>query len=245
MSEVTQYSKDWFDKQKDGAFTSAEIILPIVIDFVSPKSVVDVGCGVGMWLSFLYKNGIKDILGIDGKYVDENQLNIPKELFRAEDIEKPFSVGRNADLAICLEVGEHLPENTSAQLVKALTDTAPVVLFSAAIPNQPGTKHINCQWPEFWAKLFKQHGFIPVDVIRPAVWTNPKVEYWYAQNTILYVKEDFLVNYPKLHEKVLAGFSTALPLVHPTRYFYALKPPPTIAFRIVRKVRAIFNRMFK
>jgi len=243
MSEITQYSKDWFNKQKTGAFNSAEIILPIVIDLVSPKSVVDIGCGVGMWLSVLYKKGITDILGIDGKWIDESQLNIPKELFRAEDIDKPFNVGRTADLAMSLEVGEHLPENTSSQLIKTLTDTAPVVLFSAAIPNQPGTKHINCQWPDFWANLFKQYGFIPVDVIRPAVWTNPNVEYWYAQNTIVYVKENLLDNYPKLKEKVLAGFSTALPLVHPTRYMYALIPPPSITFRTVRKIRSIMNRI--
>ena len=90
MSEPTIYSKEWFDKQKKGAYTSAEIILPIVIDFVSPKSAVDVGCGLGMWLEVFSKNGVEDIWGIDGDYVDTEQLHIPKDCFVMMDIAKPF-----------------------------------------------------------------------------------------------------------------------------------------------------------
>jgi len=236
MSESSVYSKEWFDKQKHGARTSAEIILPIVIDLVSPHSVVDVGCGVGMWLSFFKERGV-EILGIDGDYVSLEQLHIPKENFQTIDISEPFEINSKADLVISLEVGEHLPESSAKGFVQSLTKIAPVVLFSAAIPHQPGTNHINGQWPEFWAKLFKAEGFIPVDAIRRKVWTNIDVEYWYAQNTLIYVKESVLSNYPKLEQEVEKGYSSALPLVHPRRYYYALKPGPTFFFRLKRKIR--------
>jgi len=170
--------------------------------------------------------------------VQESQLRIPKSSFRKEDISKPFSVGRKADLAICLEVGEHLADAAAAGLVKSLTDTAPVVLFSAAIPDQPGTGHINCQWPEYWAALFKRYGYISIDCIRRKVWTDPRVEYWYAQNIFIYVKESGLGKYPKLAKEVECGYSESLPLVHPRRYYYALQPPPTLMFRIVRKLKS-------
>lgn len=245
MSEPTIYSKEWFDKQKKGAYTSAEIILPIVIDFVSPKSAVDVGCGLGMWLEVFSKNGVEDIWGIDGDYVDTEQLHIPKDCFVMMDIAKPFHAQKKADLAICLEVGEHLPESASDGLVHSLTEIAPVVLFSAAIPYQPGTNHINGQWPEFWATLFKKYGYIPVDCIRRRVWTNTAVEYWYAQNSILYVKESDLAHYPKLKQEVDFGYSSALPLVHPRRYHYALKPAPTIFFRIKRKIKHLVSKVGK
>jgi len=241
MSEGTLYSPKWFDKQKGGAYTSAEIVLPIVIDFVSPKSAIDIGCGLGMWLEFLSKNGVSDILGIDGAWVEKSRLHILSDRFQMIDIAKHFSVGRKADLAICLEVGEHLPESASDDLIRSLTEIAPVVLFSAAIPHQPGTNHINGQWPEFWANIFKKYGYIPVDCIRRRVWMNPAVEYWYAQNSILYVKESELMHYPKLAQEVAWGYSSALPLVHPRRYFYALKPSPTIFFRIKRKIRSFFK----
>ncbi|MBX4195345.1 class I SAM-dependent methyltransferase [Candidatus Parcubacteria bacterium] len=238
-----QYSAEWFNKQKIGASSSAEVVLPIVIDLVNPKSVVDVGCGVGMWLEFFLKNGISDVLGIDGEWVDESELHIPKDRFRKVDIAKPFDVGRSADLAVCLEVGEHLPHEAAEGLVKSLTNIAPVVLFSAAIPHQPGTNHINSQWPEYWAELFKERGFIPVDAIRRKVWTNPNVEYWYAQNTILYIKKDAVKNYPKIAHEIECGYSSALPLVHPRRYFYALQPPPGLLFRIRRKIRYLLDKM--
>lgn len=236
-----QYSPEWFSKQKIGASSSAEVVLPIVVDLVNPKSVVDIGCGVGVWLEYFLKNGIEDVLGIDGEWVNEADLHIPKQKFRKIDISKPFNIGRKADLAICLEVGEHLPDASASALAKSLTDIAPVVLFSAAIPQQPGTNHINCQWPEYWANLFKERGYIPVDAVRRRVWTNPDVEYWYAQNTILYVREDALNSYSKLRYEVECGYSSALPLVHPRRYFYALQPSPSFLFRLRRKIRAILH----
>lgn len=243
MNQPEQYSADWFNKQKGGALKSAEIILPIVIDLISPKSVVDVGCGVGMWLSYFLEHGVSDVLGIDGAYVQREQLHIPEANFKTIDISKPFSINRKADIVLSLEVGEHLPESSAENFVKSLTDIAPVVLFSAAIPFQPGTHHVNGQWPEYWAKLFKARGYVPVDAIRRKVWTNPNVEYWYAQNTLMYVKESELSKYPKLEKEIACGYSSALPLVHPRRYFYALQSAPTFFFRLKRKVRSLLGRV--
>jgi hypothetical protein len=47
------------------------------------------------------------------------------------------------DLAISLEVAEHLPEGSAGALVSTLIEAAPVVVFSAAIKGQSGTNHIN------------------------------------------------------------------------------------------------------
>jgi SAM-dependent methyltransferase len=228
-----------------GAYRSAEVILPIIIDLIEPKSVVDVGSGVGAWLSYFYKRGITDITGIDGSWVKEEELLIPKDKFVRQDIEADPHTGRHTDLALCLEVGEHLTEKSARPLVKALTETAPVVLFSAAIPRQGGTAHVNEQWPEYWAVLFAEEGFIPVDAIRRRVWQDSSVEYWYAQNTLIYVKKDKLASYPKLKREVECGYSSALPLVHPRKYFYAFKRPPNIFYRLQRKVRHIFANIFR
>ena len=61
------------------------------------------------------------------------------------------------------------------------------MLFSAAIPGQPGTHHINEQFPWYWQKLFARHGYVALDVVRPRVRHNPAVEPWYSQNVLLYM----------------------------------------------------------
>jgi SAM-dependent methyltransferase len=241
MNDQKLYNPEWFKKQKQSALDSAEAVVPIVMDMVAPNSVVDVGCGMGAWLKIFQNAGVKDILGLDGAWVVRKELCIPETSFKEVDINKPFTIGRKADLAMSLEVGEHLPDSSADGLVKNLIGTAPVVLFSAAIPAQPGTGHINGQWPDYWAKIFKKYGYIPVDCIRRKVWENPKVGYWYAQNGFIYVKESELNRYPKLKKEIENGFSTTLALVHPERYRYALKSLPPFFFRVRRKIKKVLR----
>ncbi len=101
-------------------------------------------------------------------------------------------------MAVCLEVGEHLPATAAPGLVQALTEAAPVVLFSAALPGQGGANHINEQWSWYWEELFAGQGFVRLDPIRPRVWRNPDVYWWYHQNTLLYAHRAALREHPKL-----------------------------------------------
>lgn len=199
---------------------SARAVVPLVLDLISPKSVVDIGCGVGTWLSVFAEHDIA-ITGIDGEWIQPEQLHIPSEHFISkEDLTKLEGLALHADLTTCLEVGEHLPGHAAAGLVATLTAIAPVVLFGAAIPLQGGTHHVNEQWPAYWAAHFKKHGYVPVDCIRRHVWLDERIEYWYAQNTFIYVREDMLPHYPKLQKEIAAGFGTSLPLVHPKKFLY-------------------------
>jgi hypothetical protein len=201
-----------------GALRSAMEILPIVFDLLPVRSMVDVGSGVCTWLSVAQELGVQDVLGVDGSYVSPDLLMIPVAQFHSHDLTTPLSLPRRFDLALSLEVGEHLPAAASSVYVASLTGLAPVVLFSAAIPFQPGDHHVNCQWPEYWAALFAQHGFQPVDYIRKRVWSNPNVEYWYRQNTLLFVNQDALAASPRLREAQASTDLTQLSIVHPERY---------------------------
>ena len=90
---------------------------------------------------------------------------------------------------MCLEVAEHLPETAAASLVESLVNLSSVVLFSAAIPMQGGTNHINEQWPEYWRRLFQVHGYRMLDLIQREIWKNAAVKFWYRQNTFLFVAD--------------------------------------------------------
>ena len=211
------YSRQFYEQQQEGSFRSAMRVLPHVFELVSPRSVVDVGCGVGTWLAAARDLGVSDVFGVDGDYVDRSMLRIPAERFRSCDLTKPLRLDRTFDLALSLEVGEHLPESSAEGFVGSLTSLAPVVLFSAAIPKQSGTNHINEQWQGWWVDRFHQAGFVALDCIRRRIWEDLAVEWWYAQNCLLMVREGFLQASPRLREE-WARSSGLYSIVHPRAY---------------------------
>jgi SAM-dependent methyltransferase len=151
------------------------------------SSVADVGCGIGTWANQFLKCGVKEVTGIDGAYVDPAMLRIPQECFYAHDLRSPIPIDRRYDLAVCLEVTEHLPISRADGIINDLVSLAPCVLFSAAVPGQGGTDHINEQYLSWWKGLFGVHDYVPLDLIRHQIWDLAEVDWWYRQNVILFV----------------------------------------------------------
>jgi SAM-dependent methyltransferase len=185
MSEFP-FTSEFFAQQGGASIESARNVVPVVMELIQPRSVVDVGCGTGTWLAVFAEHEVADYIGIDGDYVDRSQLLIPPERFVGRDLTKSVELDRRFDLAVSLEVAEHLPEVSARVLVGSLVRLAPVVLFSAAVPGQGGTHHVNEQWPSYWASLFAEHKFVPLDLVRPRIWRNEEVAWWYAQNTLIF-----------------------------------------------------------
>ena len=104
------YSTQFFAGQVGGSARSAAVVVPLVLSLLTVRSVIDVGCGVGPWAAEFMARGIEDVWGVDGDYVDRAQLRIPKDRFTPRDLTKPLQFDRTFDLAVCLEVAEHLPE---------------------------------------------------------------------------------------------------------------------------------------
>jgi len=69
--------------------------------------------------------------------------------------------------------------------VRSLVTHSDIVLFGAACPGQPGQQHINCQWPEWWQKIFNSYGYLCDDSFRWKIWDDRRIEPWYRQNTFL------------------------------------------------------------
>jgi SAM-dependent methyltransferase len=209
------YTATFFEKQQEGSISSAEVVVPIVLSLFPVSSVVDLGCGVGGWLRAFERLGIDDYLGIDGDYVPRRMLKIPKNKFIARDLKSlTFTdIGRRFDLACSLEVAEHLPQRCAEQFVSVLVKTAPVVLFSAAIPGQGGAEHLNEQWQSYWCKMFNKHGYIAVDCIRPVIHEDSRVEAWYRQNTLVFCEPNLI---PKQYSPVIEPYH--LDRVHPEMF---------------------------
>jgi len=185
MPDHPAYDRAFYLDQAAGSARSASVIVPLLREFLAVRSVCDVGCGVGTWARCWLDHGV-DVLGIDGDHVTPDQLLIPADEFLAADLCQPLQRGRRFDLAMSLEVAEHLPPTRAESFVADLAALAPVVLFSAAIPGQGGTEHVNERWQSYWAQLFAHNGFATLDVLRPRIWHDARIEYWYRQNILLF-----------------------------------------------------------
>jgi hypothetical protein len=186
---MTKYGRDFFYRLKPIVQSSAQTIVPIILDKFKIRSVVDVGCGDGTWLKTFGAFGIDDVYGIDGGYITGDFLQIPMDRFQSMDLSFPVQLGRRYDLVVSLEVAEHLPEASAQRFIRFLVSLGPLVYFSAAIPRQGGRAHINEQWQSYWIKQFAVHGFRPLDLIRPEIWSNNQVAPWYSQNSFIFADE--------------------------------------------------------
>jgi SAM-dependent methyltransferase len=215
------YTQKFYQDIHEGSQLSAREIVPLVMQIVQPRSIVDVGCGVGSWLSVFQDFGIEDYLGIDGDYVDINLLKISRDKFICFDLKQPLEIERKFDLVMSLEVAEHLPIKCAEIFIDSLTKLGNIVLFSAAIPFQGGINHVNEQWHEYWVEIFAKYGYVPIDCLRRKIWNNEKVEAWYAQNLLIFAKESCLTEYPLLEKEFHQGEQN-LAMVHPKTYLSAI-----------------------
>ena len=149
--------------------------------------------------------GIDQICGIDGGYVNRQNLLIPQTKFIPKDLSRPFEIPGRYDLAVSLEVAEHLSRKAGARLVHELSQAAPLVIFSAAVPGQGGTHHINEQWPAYWRSLFAAEGFRLFDPIRPLIRDDSSVRWWYRQNLLLFASPEGVSAHQRLGQEVATG----------------------------------------
>jgi SAM-dependent methyltransferase len=218
MSNVPN-DENFFAFHEAGSRKSARATVPLVLEYLQPASVVDVGCGTGIWLAEFAAAGVRDYLGVDGDDVKRETLLIEPDRFMAHNLEQPLGLDRRFDLALSLEVAEHLPPASAAGFVASLVALAPVVLFSAAIPHQGGPEQVNEQWPEYWRDEFATHDYVVVDCLRERLWQHKDLSPQYAQNLLFFVERARSHEYPLLDDWFRrAGEFPRLSLVHPEHY---------------------------
>ncbi|MCG9793910.1 class I SAM-dependent methyltransferase [Flavobacterium algicola] len=190
MKDLDSYSNQFYQNQLLESVSSAEVVVPLINKLCSPKSIIDVGCGVGAWLD-VWKRcvNVTKVTGIDADFIDKSLLILDLDTeFEEVDLSKKLPSYKKYDLAICLEVAEHLEEKRASSFVQDLTNLSDIVLFSAAIPGQEGTQHINEQFLKYWITEFSKNDYNCLDVVRPMIWDNDSVSWWFRQNMVLFVR---------------------------------------------------------
>lgn len=197
-----------------------EKLLKIVLNFFpNTASAIDVGCSVGNFLRILQRlrgGGGLDIQGIDGPWVPREKLLIPPAAFMEWDFSKNFPViEKKYDLAMSLEVAEHLPPEKADDFVRFICSLSSVILFSAAIPGQGGTNHYNEQWPEYWAEKFRAAGYVTLDALRPHILAEERMPDHYRQNVFI------AVHHSQYSAEKFSGIAHhILGMIHPDRFRY-------------------------
>ena len=175
---------------------TADELARLLTRLLHPQTMVDVGCGLGYFVSAFHHQGLEQVLGVDGPWAPKDQDFQLKEpgLFKEAHLDQPLHLEKKFDLALCLEVAEHLDPVVAPVLVQSLVDASPVIVFSAAVPGQGGEHHVNEQWIEYWEKLFGLHVYRMHDLLRPIIWNNPKMRWWYRQNMYLFAHNSVLID---------------------------------------------------
>lgn len=140
-----KWDTNFFAKRKHIAWRAKPVCDQIIQQF-HPKSVIDVGCGIGEFLKDFQDRGIVSS-GVELTDAVYPYLMIPKENVILHNITKShLRFEDKCDIALCFMVVGRLPENTWNFVAKGLTFMADTVI--TVVENE---------WK--WAKCMKKYGF--------------------------------------------------------------------------------------
>ncbi len=250
MNVGSNYNDQFYKSLTDGSYISAKHYVSILSSLlINPKKVIDVGCGRGPWLKAFYDSGAEELVGIDGDWVSQEQMLDKKIRFHSVDLSSTViknPINKKFDLAMSLEVAEHLKPEQAITFVNYLTSFSENILFSAAFSGQGGTDHFNERPHSYWAEIFIKKGYLPYDLFRPEVWENQEIEVWYRQNTFLYIKSNS--KFEKiLKEKRIEPISkiSLMNSIHPDLYQIRVEESKQLTQSILKLRKLTINGLIK
>jgi SAM-dependent methyltransferase len=197
MQSANRFGGAFYRSIAAGSSRAAEAIAPLVNGLLPARSVVDFGCGTGAWLRAFRRCGAVSVLGLDQFEPTDVALLIERDEYQRADLAQDIRLVRRFDLALSLEVGEHLPRPASPTLVANLVNASDRILFSAATPGQGGVHHINERPLWDWVELFAERGYAASDFVRPLIARHRlKVEPWYRYNTLFFFRRSAAASLP-------------------------------------------------
>lgn len=185
------YGTDYYRRiLDDDALADSRAFAQEVRDRVEVQSVIDFGCGPGRFLLPFYENGI-EIHGVDASSIAQSESVVPTENIEQHDLRNPYNSNTDFDIALCIEVLEHLPQDASETVVNSIAQASDVAIVTAAPPGQGGTHHVNERPATYWINKFEE-----VDMIYDKSFTtelqnaiDPVELIWLESNLLVFRKK--------------------------------------------------------
>jgi SAM-dependent methyltransferase len=221
------YSAEFYAEFNERSYRAARVLLEEVYALHPYGSMVDFGCGSGTWLRAAAeivraRGRAPDVLGVDGAHVAEISDHSSGARYLLQDLENRVRLERRFELAISVEVAEHLSPQRGPSFVEDLCAASDVVLFGASIPGQGGLEggvhHVNEQWQDYWAQLFAAQGYACLDLLRDKYWNDARFAScsYYVANALVYVRDGHALLARCASRVVTEGWR--LRVVHPRVY---------------------------
>jgi SAM-dependent methyltransferase len=185
------YPDDYYQDIDAVSHHSAAFIARSIMDSFRPHSVVDVGCGSGWLLVALRQAGCR-VHGFDNSRAAVSRCIALGLAVERMDLEKPIWGADRFDVAVSLEVAEHLPQKAAQAYVRFLTTLSDVVVLTAAQPGQGGVSHLNERPRHYWVEKFAGLGFVEdgkTSARWVAEWRAAAVAEWYVDNLMVFCRK--------------------------------------------------------
>jgi len=150
--------KGAFFKKRNSLAWRAPIVCDTLNSVFEPKTVIDVGCGIGDYVHY-WNNELKiGCWGIEGSKNAIPFLLSPHQISIC-DLRVPLQMRGGYDLVTCLEVAEHIEPKYACQFLMNLASLGDKIVMSAAGPGQGGHHHVNCRPNEYWIERMEDLGY--------------------------------------------------------------------------------------
>lgn len=151
------YTEEYFKQIIEEEEGQADRLASYLISTYQPKSVVDFGCANGLYLEPFYNTGNIHVLGLDYSAEAVKMAKIPNIVLT--DLRQPYNTVSKFDLALCIEVLEHIEEEYADIVVENIINSSDIVIISPATIGQGGVGHVNLQYKKYWKEKFEKEGF--------------------------------------------------------------------------------------
>jgi hypothetical protein len=159
--------------------------------FDSPHAVADLGCGLGSYCKIFDAYGWNILHGFEGtkgihkiavwEAIFNVDLSVPieKEMFR-----------NKYDFVLCLEVGEHIPEDREQVFIDNVCYFASKnIVLSWAVPGQySASGHVNCRSNDYVISELAKRGFV-LDNDRTIKLRDLSYFEWFKNTVMCFEKE--------------------------------------------------------
>lgn len=186
------YGREYYEEMLAGnRLDDAIEFSQVVADLYDPDSVIDFGAGAGRFLIPFHEAGI-GIRGLERNRKAIETSPLPEEVFDIHDLSDPFESDRQYDVALCMEVLEHLPESALGTTIDSIASSCDVAIVTAATPGQGGVHHVNERELDEWIQLFEARGmdYRQMEVDRLTDRISPNSERWLVANLMVFVNPD-------------------------------------------------------